>query len=91
MLPTAAGDKNLSVLGGGLLFYFEELLVEVGEGVEAAFIANVYNAIVCLDEQLAGIAYPDFVEEIDVCFFCAFFEIIAKGWYAQARYGGHIF
>ena len=44
LLPAATGNKYLSILGGGFLFYLEELLVEVGQGVEAAFEANVYDA-----------------------------------------------
>ena len=41
----------------------------------------------CFKQQMTGIADPRFIQEIDIGFLSAFFEIIAKGRHAQASDG----
>src|ERR1700744_6222252 len=68
-----------------------EVLVKAGEVVEAAFVAELFNADAVIEEQLTGVADADLGEELGVSLAGPGFEIAAKGIGHQAGDGGHLF
>lgn len=68
-----------------------EVLVKAGKVVEAAFIAQLFDADAVVEQQFAGMADAELGEELGIGLAGAGFEIAAKGVGHQLGYGGHFF
>lgn len=73
-----------ALAGNGL-----EMFVKTGEIIEPAFIAALLDADPVIDEQLAGMTYTYFRQELRVGLSCSGFKVPAKGVGHQACNGGH--
>ena len=58
--------------------------MEVNGGGVAAFVGDFLDGFGGVDEEGAGVADADFVEEVDVGFFGAAFEVVTEGGDAHA-------
>ena len=68
-----------------------EILVEAGEVVEAAFVAQPLDADPVVEEQLAGVAYPDLGEELSEGLSGTGFKITTEGVRYETGDGGYFF
>ena len=64
--------------------------MKIRHGVIATVITDVDHGLLGLQQQRAGVAYADLVEEINICFLRALFKIITEGRYAQTGDGGNL-